>query len=196
MTIFYKLENKLYVNITNDCPCDCTFCIRNSYDGVGDATSLWLPHPPTLHEIFTAFDRQDLSDVDEIVFCGYGEPLARGKEIAVITAYLRSKTSLPFRLNTNGLAVLLFSCFDFDSLAAFETVSVSLNADDADEYVRLVQPVFGKESYQAVLDFIKKARQHTTVIATVVDVLAPERIENCRELTTALGVLFRVRHLQ
>ena len=196
MTIFYKLENKLYVNITNDCPCDCTFCIRNSYNGVGDASSLWLEYPPTLQEIFTAFDHQELSDVDEIVFCGYGEPLARGNEISVITAYLRSKTSLPFRLNTNGLAILLFSHFDVESLAIFDTISVSLNADDADEYVRLVQPVFGKKSYNAVLDFIKKAREHTTVIATVVDILAPERIENCRKIAEELGVQFRVRRLQ
>jgi len=44
--------------------------------------------------------------------------------------------------------------------------------------------------------FIKKARKYTTVIATVVDVLAPERIENCRKIAEELGVLFRVRSLQ
>lgn len=28
MKIFYDLNGSLYVNITNQCPCACTFCIR------------------------------------------------------------------------------------------------------------------------------------------------------------------------
>ena len=33
MTITYEVEDNLYLNITNACPCDCVFCIRNNADG-------------------------------------------------------------------------------------------------------------------------------------------------------------------
>lgn len=28
MTITYKAKNGIYVNMTNRCPCACTFCLR------------------------------------------------------------------------------------------------------------------------------------------------------------------------
>ena len=34
MTILYKVHNNLYVNLTNKCPCSCTFCLRQTMDHV------------------------------------------------------------------------------------------------------------------------------------------------------------------
>ena len=42
MTIFYKFDGQMYINITNGCPCDCVFCLRNNSDSVKDNGSLWL----------------------------------------------------------------------------------------------------------------------------------------------------------
>lgn len=36
MTIFYKFDGQMYINITNGCPCDCVFCLRNNSDSVKD----------------------------------------------------------------------------------------------------------------------------------------------------------------
>ena len=33
MTISYVVGDNLYLNLTNKCPCACTFCIRNHADG-------------------------------------------------------------------------------------------------------------------------------------------------------------------
>lgn len=33
MTIAYAVGKNLYLNITNRCPCACTFCIRTMCDG-------------------------------------------------------------------------------------------------------------------------------------------------------------------
>ena len=33
-TIVYPVHNGLYVNLTNRCSCACTFCIRQTADGV------------------------------------------------------------------------------------------------------------------------------------------------------------------
>ena len=41
MTILYEFHNNLYVNLTNRCPCACTFCLRQTTDHMGGSGSLW-----------------------------------------------------------------------------------------------------------------------------------------------------------
>jgi len=194
MTIFYRLGSNLYVNITNHCPCACVFCIRNYTSGVGDAQSLWLEHEPTIEEIKHAFhQRQDLTEIDEMVFCGYGEPMTRAKDVIDISAYIKESIGAKIRINTNGLVKLLAPSFDVSTLAVIDSISVSLNADDAVEYMRLVNPQFGIDSYNAMLDFVKEAKKYTTVVLTVLNDLVPERIDNCRHLAKDLGLPLRIR---
>ena len=33
MTIFYEVHDNIYVNLTNKCPCACTFCLRQTKIG-------------------------------------------------------------------------------------------------------------------------------------------------------------------
>ncbi len=54
MTIFYKFEGKMYINLTNGCPCKCVFCIRDNADSISGNDSLWLEHEPTMEEIVRA----------------------------------------------------------------------------------------------------------------------------------------------
>ena len=74
--IIYRYKNQVYFNITNKCPCRCTFCIRNTEDAIGEASNLWFEHEPALEEIYKAIDEFDFSDCNEVVFCGYGEPVS------------------------------------------------------------------------------------------------------------------------
>ena len=39
--IIYIFEGKPYFNITNKCPCNCAFCIREQKDVVGSAKQMW-----------------------------------------------------------------------------------------------------------------------------------------------------------
>ena len=77
MTITYQAKNAVYVNLTNRCPCNCTFCIRRAGPGVYGSDSLWLEREPTADEVVAALDAVDLARFREIVFCGYGEPTER-----------------------------------------------------------------------------------------------------------------------
>ena len=54
MNITYEIGGKLYLNITNKCPCNCTFCIRNNGDGAYGSDPLWLEHQPTAEEVIAA----------------------------------------------------------------------------------------------------------------------------------------------
>ena len=47
MTITYEVGGNLYLNITNRCPCACTFCIRTLCDGAYGSDPLWLEHEPS-----------------------------------------------------------------------------------------------------------------------------------------------------
>ena len=40
--IVYCYNDEVYFNLTNKCPCNCTFCIRNNGDSVGEAKTLWF----------------------------------------------------------------------------------------------------------------------------------------------------------
>ena len=71
--IIYRYKNQVYFNITNKCPCRCTFCIRNTEDAIGEASNLWFEQEPALEEIYKAIDEFDFSDCNEVVFCGYGQ---------------------------------------------------------------------------------------------------------------------------
>ena len=206
MTIVYRLGRKLYLNITNSCSCDCIFCLRSHTDSVGDAPSLWLEREPTLDEIITALDARLRSDShpDEIVFCGFGEPMERADIVIAVSEYIKQnyfslygKPAPPVRLNTNGLVFLMQPGFDVRRLSVVDLVSISLNADDPAEYLRLNRPRYGEGSFESLLDFARAAKEHTSVVFSVLDgMLSPERLENCKRIAREIGVPLRIRPME
>ena len=107
MTLLYPIGKSLYVNITNLCCCKCVFCVRDITDSVGGSDSLWLDHEPTMDELKAELEKFDLDDYEEVVFCGYGEPLMRINEVVEFATYIKSKKDIKIRINTNGLADLI-----------------------------------------------------------------------------------------
>jgi len=191
-SIFYRIGNKLYVNITNRCPCDCVFCIRGISDSVGDAATLWLDCDPAIDEIKAAFP-DDLTDITEIVFCGYGEPMERADDVIEICEFIKSKTQLPLRLNTNGLVKLSNPEFDLSRVCVFDCVSVSLNADNAADYQKLTRSDFGEVSFDSMLSFAKEIKAYTNVCFSVVDVEGVN-IEKCKIVSEKAGISLRIRN--
>ena len=198
MTIFYKYAGKLYVNVTNRCPCNCIFCIRNNGDSVGESDSLWLEHEPTMDEIKAAYEAIDSSDCPEVVFCGYGEPLERLDIVLQTCDYLRSVSNMKIRINTNGLSDLINgkpTAHLFKGRA--DTMSISLNAATAEEYVRVTQPSFGKSAFPSLLQFAKDCKAAVPrVLFTLVDVISPEEVSASQALADELGIPLRVRAYQ
>lgn len=198
MNLFYRLGSNIYVNVTNLCHCNCEFCIRGRGDGVGDADTLWLPREPTLAELKDAFLRRMESDkepVAEIVFCGYGEPLERAEVVCELAGFIKARTGLPLRLNTNGLVRLISPGFDIGRLSVFDTVSISLNADTEEEYLRVTRPSFGIAAFGEMLAFAAGAAAHAKTQFTVVETLDAKRQENAKALAAGLGVPLIVRSL-
>ena len=59
MTITYPVKTGIYVNMTNRCPCACTFCLRHNGEGVYGSDSLWLEREPTVQEVCDSIDSYD-----------------------------------------------------------------------------------------------------------------------------------------
>ena len=196
MTITYPVHNGIYVNMTNRCPCACTFCLRKQSDHVYGSDSLWLEREPTVEEVCESIDKWDLSKYSEIVFCGYGEPTMRLDDLLEVAKYIRSKSDIKIRINTNGLADLIAGEKVAHKLEGLiDTVSVSLNATNKEDYFKLVRPKFGIDSYDAMLSFTKECTKYVpNVIMTVVDeVTSKEEQEKCREICESVGAKLRVR---
>ena len=198
MVITYPLKSGLYVNLTNRCPCACVFCLRQNSPGVFGTDSLWLEREPTVEEAVASVDSWNLDDFRELVFCGYGEPTERLDELLAVAAHAKKrKPGLLVRVNTNGLSDLIHgkpTAGRFKGLV--DTVSISLNTPDAEEYLKMCRPKFGIGSWQAMLDFAKSCKEYVPDVAMTIvgsPVTTPETQAKCKEITDSLGVRLRIR---
>lgn len=196
MTISYEVGENLYLNLTNQCPCSCTFCIRNNSDGAYGSDPLWLEHEPTMEEIKADLSKRDISAYNEVIFCGFGEPTCRLDALLETAKWLKANCeTVKFRLNTNGLGDLVNNRPIAEELCEIlDTISVSLNAGTKEEYMRVTRPKF-ENAWEAMRKFtadcVKTGKAQ--VVMSVVDVISHEQIETSREVAESLGAVLRVR---
>ena len=201
MTITYEYEGALYVNLTNRCNCNCEFCLRHgqAQGSIYTENSLWLDHEPSHQEAMDSFLSRDIPAYREIVFCGYGEPTYRLDEILALVDELKEKFGdklPPVRINTNGHANLIHGRNVCPELKGrIDTLSISLNSDNAADYDALCHPIQGEQAYQAMLDFAQEAARYVPkVVFTIVDKdKTPEEIENCKKIAAERNVTLRIR---
>nr|WP_302591851.1 TIGR04100 family radical SAM protein [uncultured Marvinbryantia sp.] len=196
MTILYKVYQNLYVNLTNKCPCACTFCLRQTRDQMGESGSLWLEREPTYEEIIADFDNFPMEDFRELVFCGFGEPTERLDVILKVAEYAKKKYQIPTRINTNGLSDLIHGEKTAQLLQGLiDTVSISLNTPNPQRYHELVRSKFGDISYQAMLDFARDCTKYVphVVMTTVTTTLTAEEEQQCAQICKKIGATYRIR---
>jgi len=188
--IAYKIRNSLYLNITNRCSNRCSFCAKFD-DFTVKGHNLLLDGEPSFEEVMDAVGQPQ--GIDEVVFCGYGEPLIRLDLVKQLASELKRR-GYPIRINTDGQANIVHGRNILPELAGLvDSVSVSLNAPDAATYGRICNTPFGEAGFEAVCSFIRKAQGHIPqVVASAVTVPGID-IEACRRLAEALGAEFRVR---
>ena len=164
--VTYRIRDSLYLNITNRCTNACTFCPkRHDYRVKGHL--LKLPGEPTAAEALAEVG--DPTKFDEIVFCGFGEPLLRLDEVKEIAAELeaargagagqhgRAGKSRPRPERPAGARG-----------AGGRPLRFPERAGRADVRPDLPEPV-REASFAALLDFLREAPKHVpSVTATAV----------------------------
>lgn len=192
-------KRNLYVNVTNACNCACTFCLRNMKK-MAEESSLWLKEKPTLAAFKTALDNVPWAYIKEVVFCGFGEPTMELATLVELLHYVKKiHPELPTRLNTNGLGNLEYGRdIAPDFAGVLDTISISLNASNAERYYELTRAKYGIKSYEAMLDFAEHSKQYVpNVVLTIVDqVEGPEEIARCRKICAERGLTLRVREYE
>lgn len=192
--IIYTYKNQVYANITNKCDCACTFCIRSEKDHIGESGTLWHKVDPTVEEIKAAIDAFDFTNYNEFVFCGYGEPTCELEKLIEVAKYVKEHYHLPIRLNTNGLGNLYHKRNIVSDLAeVVDSISISLNAPDAESYNKVTRPQF-ENAYEALLDFAQECNEkiaHTQL--SIVDVLPAEDISKCQAIADERGIYLKIR---
>jgi TatD DNase family protein len=188
--IAYRIRGSLYLNITNRCSNRCSFCAK-----FGDFTVkghyLQLDHEPAFAEVMEAIGEQ--RGYDEVVFCGYGEPLLRLDLVKEVAAELK-KSGVTTRINTDGQANLVYGRNILPELAGLiDCISVSLNAADGETYLRMCNSPFGKEAFDGICRFLMEAKKHIPrVVASAVTVPGLDT-KAVRQLADSLGVEYRER---
>ncbi|MHB8535347.1 MAG: TatD family nuclease-associated radical SAM protein [Sulfuricaulis sp.] len=192
-TFAYTLRDSRYLNITNRCTLRCAFCPKFNDEWTVREYALRLVREPALEEIVAAAG--DPKDYREIVFCGLGEPTLRLYTLLETATRLRPHTQR-IRLNTDGLANQVYGrdvTPDMEGL--IDALSVSLNAQDAETYNLHCRPK-RPGAYEAMLDFVKRAREFVPEITlTAIDGLPGVDIPACEKIADRLGVGFRRRVL-
>lgn len=196
MEILYKVHNNLYVNLTNKCPCACTFCLRQNTDHVGESGRLWLEREPSADEVIAEFSKFDMEQYQEVVFCGFGEPTEAIDVLLQAAAFVKKTYNKKIRINTNGLGNLINGrdiTPDFEKI--IDVVSISLNTPDADHYYELVRSKFGYQSFEAMLDFAKKCVSHVpqVIMSTVETTITKEEEARCQAICDSIGATYRIR---
>ena len=97
---------------------------------------------------------------------------------------IKEKYNMPIRINTNGLGNLVNERDIVPELKGLvDTISVSLNTPNADEYHRLVRSKFGETSFDAMIDFTKECTKY----------IPNEEEKQCQEICDRIGAKYRIR---
>lgn len=190
-TFTYQLDDRIYINLTNECTNNCMFCIRNTSDGLS-GYSLWLDREPEVSEVID--ELKNLQGITEVVFCGFGEPLMRWKKVIEIAKFVKSK-GIVTRINTNGQADLFAGKDIIPELAnCIDKINISLNEVSAKDYNAICNPIYGENAYYRMLDFARRAKDKINeVTLSVVDVIGEDKINKAKEIAQNIGVRLRIR---
>ena len=194
--VLYKVGKNLYVNLTNKCPCDCTFCLRRSFDTVGESKSLWLEHDADYDEIMKAFENYPPESYEELVFCGFGEPTENLDVLLEVAKTVRKRWDKRMRINTNGMGNLVNKKNIpplFEGL--INTVSISLNNPDPEKFQEMVRCKYKDRPFEEMIEFARECVKYVDkVIMTTVDTtLSREEEEKCAGICKNIGATYRIR---
>ena len=204
-TLVYTLDDKIYINLTNNCTNRCVFCLRQDKSDVC-GQEMWLDSEifganevveQLENTIKTQLNAGKKQVLNEIIFCGYGEPLLKLELLKEIANYIRKTyPQTKIRVNSNGHANAIYKRNVAEELKPLiDDISISLNASTEEEYNELSQPNI-PNAFEAVKDFIKScSTAGISTTASVVENYKGKHLDlvKCEQIATSLGAKFRVR---
>ncbi len=192
-TLVYDIRGSRYLNITGRCTLRCQFCPKHNGSKQVHEYQLDLDHQPKSEEIIPLLG--DVSQFDEYVFCGYGEPTLNLNTLLKVAGEIKRRGGR-VRVNTDGLGNLFHRRNILPELAeVVDALSISLNTDTEADYLTHCRPKL-KGSYEALWDFIRLAPEYIgEVQVSAIEGLEGVDIDRCREQVLAAKAEFKHRKL-
>ncbi len=185
----------LYLNITNRCSNNCSFCVRNFSSGLS-GYNLWLQKEPTANEIWSGFQKERKPSDRKTVWCGFGEPTIRLNELLTITQKIKKYyPHIYIRLNTDGLAQARNPERNVAQElgdAGIDSISISLNAENQKKYDQLCNPTI-PGSYRSLLKFAKNCKKHIPEVRLTAVYISGINLRACEKIAKQLGCSFKIR---
>ena len=188
----YLLGNSLYINVTNRCNADCTFCRRKEDPFLhGYNLGMTKSEEPTSDIYIKEID--DPSKYDEVVFCGYGEPTIRWDVVKEVAKYIKANDGKT-RINTNGHGNIINKRDITPEMKdIIDVVSISFNSFDSKQYSELMR--VSEDHFDEMKKFAGLAKSYVKKVVMSVVSLDEVEIEKSRKVVEdEIGVEFRVRH--
>ena len=187
----YLIGNSLYINVTNRCNADCTFCGRKDDPFLrGYNLRMKKSEEPTAEVYINEIG--DPKKYDEIVFCGYGEPTIRWNVVKEVAKYVKQNGGIT-RINTNGHGNIINKRdITSEMKDLIDVVSISFNSFDPKQYAELMR--ISEDHFEAMKNFARLAKPHVKKVVMSVVSLDEVEIEKSRIVVEdEIGVEFRVR---
>lgn len=190
--ITYMIRNSLYLNLTLRCDADCIFCDRKG-EAMVKGHNLHIGKEPSAQELIGEIG--DPKRFKEIVFCGYGEPTIRLDVVRQVAEYVK-KNGGATRLDTDGHGNVINHRHILPELKGLiDSISISLNSTDPDEYRKLMGTPNGKQ-WESMLEFAKEAKDYIPKLYMSVVGVEGLDVESAREFVEKkFGAEFRFRPL-
>jgi len=188
----YLLGNSLYINVTNRCNADCTFCRRKEDPFLhGYNLGMTKSEEPT----FDIYIKEigDPSKYDEVVFCGYGEPTIRWDVVKEVAKYVKANGGKT-RINTNGHGNIINKRDITPEMKdIIDVVAISFNSFDSKQYSELMR--VSEDHFDEMKKFAGLAKSFVKKVVMSVVSLDEVEIEKSRKVVEdEIGVEYRVRH--
>ncbi|TVP10914.1 TatD family nuclease-associated radical SAM protein [Shewanella sp. KCT] len=192
-TLIYDIRNSRYLNITGRCTLRCQFCPKHNGSKQVHEYQLDLDHQPKADELIPLLG--EVSQFDEYVFCGYGEPTLNLATLLSVAREIKRRGGR-VRVNTDGLGNLFHRRNILPELAeVVDALSISLNADTEAAYLRHCQPKL-KGAYESLWDFIRMAPRYIDQVqVSAIEGLEGVDIDRCRALVLDVKAQFKHRKL-
>ena len=187
----YLLGSSLYINVTNRCNADCTFC-RRKEDPFLRGYNLGMNKSEEPNADVYISEIGDPKKYDEIVFCGYGEPTIRWDVVKDVATYVK-KNGGNTRINTNGHGnIINKKDITPEMKDVIDIVSISFNSFDSKQYADLMR--VSEDHFDEMKKFAALAKPFVKKVVMSVVSLDEVEIEKSRKVVEdELGVEFRVR---
>lgn len=197
-TYAYLLDKNMYINLTNLCTNDCIFCIRSLNEKVAGSNLNLSSENVVYEDVIKQIKEKMTPEINEVVFCGYGEPLLKLELIKKIAAFIKENyPQIPTRINTNGQANVIYKKnVVLELQGIIDKISISLNSDNAKQYQELSKSKFGENVFEEIKTFAKLCVE--AGIDTSLSIVTGFQnniidVYNCQKIAKDIGAQLRIR---